>query len=126
MSPPPPVPAPPVAPALLTFDPVASEEAVLALRRAAEGAGLERARHERALAAALELWLGRDGDAVRRDGGEVTRGWFDLEVELRRLATAVRLAVVEAEQENRRRLGAYADAVAAYRAAHPGVPGLDG
>ncbi len=108
-------PKPPTPPVLLTVDPVASEEAVTILRQAADAAGYERTRHERALAAALTLWIGKEGQRVEREGRELAQGWADLEVDLRRQATEIRLAVVASQQENRRRQAAYSDAMGAWQ-----------
>lgn len=108
-------PTPPRPPRLLTVDTVAAEDAVTVLRQAADAAGWERTRQEQALARATALWIGREGARVTDQGRRVVQGWFDLEVDLRRRATEVRLAVVAALQENRRRQAAYDDALAAWR-----------
>ena len=68
------------------------------------------------------------GGALKKatEGRRTVQGWAELEDDLRRLVSAVRQAAAEAHQENRRRLGAFADAVAAYQREHGPVPGLDG
>lgn len=108
-------PKPPALPTFLTVDPIAAEDAVTILRQAADAAGYERERQRRALAAAVALWIGKEGRKADDEGKRLVQGWFDLEVDLRRRATEVRLAVVAALEENRRRQARYDDALATWR-----------
>jgi hypothetical protein len=114
------MPSPPVAPAppaLVAVDPNAAEQAVAILRQAADAAHFERERQQRAMAQATEAWLGRERARAERDAASLQRGWLDLEVDLRRAATLIRLAVDDALVENRRRQTVYDDALAEYREA---------
>ena len=106
---------------MLPVDPVAAEDAATILRQAADAAGYERARQQRATAAATEAWIGPERERDEREGRSLAQGWFELEVDLRHTATEVLLALDSTLHENRRRQTAYDDALDEYRVASAAI-----
>jgi hypothetical protein len=115
----------PKPPALLAVDPFAAEEAVAALRAAADAALYERERQHRSFAIAAVTWIGRERERAASEAASIERAWFDVELELRRAATLTRLAVDDALHENGRRQRVYEDALAEYREARAAASRTD-